>query len=54
MIKAILFDLDNCLSPADEPGRELLDPVFAAIRRENRGRLSEEALVTRDNAGREP
>lgn len=44
MIKAILFELDSCLSPADEPGRELLDPVFAAIRREDRGRLSEEAL----------
>ncbi|WP_437640756.1 HAD family hydrolase [Sorangium sp. So ce854] len=44
MIKAILFDLDNCLSPADEVGRELLEPVFAAIRRENRGRLSDEAL----------
>lgn len=33
MIRAILFDLDNCLAPADEPGRELLEPMFAAIRR---------------------
>ncbi|WP_437998124.1 HAD family hydrolase [Sorangium sp. So ce185] len=44
MIHAVLFDLDNCLSAADEVGRELLDPVFAAIRRANRGELSEEAL----------
>ncbi|WP_437812246.1 HAD family hydrolase [Sorangium sp. So ce1078] len=44
MVKAIFFDLDNCLSAADEVGRALLDPVFAAIRRANRGRLSDEAL----------
>jgi putative hydrolase of the HAD superfamily len=44
MIKAILFDLDNCLSAADEPGSQLLEPVFEAIRRENQGRFSEEAL----------
>jgi putative hydrolase of the HAD superfamily len=45
MIRAIIFDLDNCLSAADEPGRELLDPVFDAIRRVNHGRLSDEALA---------
>jgi FMN phosphatase YigB (HAD superfamily) len=45
MIRAIIFDLDNCLSAADEPGKGFLEPVFDAIRRANRGRLSDEALV---------
>lgn len=44
MIRAIIFDLDNCLSAADEVGRDLLEPVFAAIRRANTGTLSVEAL----------
>jgi FMN phosphatase YigB (HAD superfamily) len=44
MIKAIIFDLDNCLAAADEPGRQLLAPTFAAIRRANHGTLSNETL----------
>ncbi len=44
MIRAIIFDLDNCLSAADEVGRDLLEPVFVAIRRANNGKLSGEAL----------
>ncbi len=44
MVKAIIFDLDNCLSAADEPGRELLQPMFAAIREANHGTLSEQQL----------
>jgi len=40
-----MFDLDNCLSAADEPGRGILEPVFDAIRGANRGRLSDEALA---------
>jgi putative hydrolase of the HAD superfamily len=44
MIRAIIFDLDNCLSAADEPGQQLLEPVFAAIRGQNHGRLSGESL----------
>jgi HAD superfamily hydrolase (TIGR01549 family) len=44
MIKAIIFDLDNCLAAADEVGPELLEPTFAAIRRANKGALSDEAL----------
>jgi putative hydrolase of the HAD superfamily len=44
MVSAIIFDLDNCLSAADEPGRGLLEPVFDAIRRSNAGTLSDEAL----------
>lgn len=44
MIRAIMFDLDNCLSAADEVGSELLEPTFAAIKRASRGALSDEAL----------
>jgi HAD superfamily hydrolase (TIGR01549 family) len=45
MIKAVIFDLDNCLSAADEVGRGLLEPVFDAVRRANKGRLSGEELA---------
>ena len=44
MIRAIIFDLDNCLSAADEVGPELLEPTFAAIRQANNGTLSDVAL----------
>jgi FMN phosphatase YigB (HAD superfamily) len=44
VIRAIIFDLDNCLSAGDAMGREFLEPVFDAIRRANDGRASEEAL----------
>lgn len=44
MIKAIIFDLDNCLSAADEPGTELLEPVFDAIRQANQGTLPDDVL----------
>jgi FMN phosphatase YigB (HAD superfamily) len=44
MIKAIIFDLDNCLAMADEPGPQLLEPTFAAIRSANHGTLPEETL----------
>jgi HAD superfamily hydrolase (TIGR01549 family) len=43
-VRAIIFDLDNCLAAADEPGEELLDPVFAAVRAANDGVLSESEL----------
>jgi putative hydrolase of the HAD superfamily len=33
MIRAIIFDLDSCLSAADEPGRDLFAPAFNAIQR---------------------
>jgi FMN phosphatase YigB (HAD superfamily) len=45
MIRAVIFDLDNCLSAAAEPGKEFLEPVFDAIRRANQGRLSDQALA---------
>jgi putative hydrolase of the HAD superfamily len=44
VIAAVIFDLDNCLAAADEPGRALLEPMFAAIRRTNDGALSAAAL----------
>jgi putative hydrolase of the HAD superfamily len=37
MPKAIIFDLDSCLSPADEPGQQLFAPAFDAITRANHG-----------------
>jgi FMN phosphatase YigB (HAD superfamily) len=44
VIAAAIFDLDNCLAPADEVGRDLLEPMFAAIRQTNDGRLTNPAL----------
>lgn len=44
MIKAVIFDLDNCLAAADEPGRSLLEPTFAAIRDANRGTVPNDTL----------
>jgi FMN phosphatase YigB (HAD superfamily) len=44
MIKAIIFDLDNCLARADDAGSQLLAPTFDAIRAANHGTLSEETL----------
>jgi FMN phosphatase YigB (HAD superfamily) len=41
---AIIFDLDNCLAPADEPGEQLLAPVFDAVRLANDGALTAVAL----------
>lgn len=44
MIRAIIFDLDNCLSAADEVGPQLMEPVFQAIRDANHGHLSDAEL----------
>jgi putative hydrolase of the HAD superfamily len=44
MIKAIIFDLDNCIAPADEAGEDLLAPTLEAIRRTNKGHLPAERL----------
>ena len=43
-MQAIIFDLDNCLAAADEPGERLLEPVFAAVRDANHGALTEPEL----------
>ncbi|MBS0209133.1 MAG: hypothetical protein JSS27_09285 [Planctomycetes bacterium] len=40
VIKAIIFDLDNCLCAADAAGRQLLEAVFAVIRSTNDGTYS--------------
>jgi FMN phosphatase YigB (HAD superfamily) len=44
MIRALIFDLDNCLASAKEVGEELCEPAFAAIRIANRGTVDEETL----------
>jgi putative hydrolase of the HAD superfamily len=44
VIKAVIFDLDSCLSPADESGRQLFQPAFDAIMRANHGSHSETVL----------
>jgi FMN phosphatase YigB (HAD superfamily) len=44
IIKAFIFDLDNCLAPAKEVGEQLCEPAFAAMRIANRGTVPEETL----------
>lgn len=44
MVQALIFDLDNCLSPADAVGRALYEPAFAAIRSANRGVAPDDQL----------
>ena len=44
MTKAIIFDLDSCLSPADEPGQQLFGPAFDAISKANYGSHSPSVL----------
>jgi len=45
IFEAAIFDLDNCLSAADEVGQGLFEPAFAAIRRANDSRLDDQALA---------
>ena len=44
MIRAAIFDLDNCLAAADEAGEALFAPAFDAIRAANNGRSSDAEL----------
>ena len=44
-MRAVIFDLDNCLAAADEAGEALFAPAFDALRAANRGHLSDEALA---------
>jgi putative hydrolase of the HAD superfamily len=44
MIKALIFDLDNCLAAANEAGEQLYAPVFAAIRQASQGQIPEARL----------
>jgi hypothetical protein len=43
-VRAIFFDLDNCLAAADEVGEQLLEPVFGAVRAANDGKFSASEL----------
>lgn len=43
-IKAIIFDLDNCLCAASAVGEDLVAPAFAALRAANHGHLDDAAL----------
>jgi putative hydrolase of the HAD superfamily len=45
MTDAIVFDLDSCISAADEPGRQLFARAFAAIEAANQGSHSESDLA---------
>ncbi|TWB43316.1 HAD family hydrolase [Nitrospirillum pindoramense] len=45
MIRTIIFDLDNCLAPADGIGVERMRPVFDAITAANDDTLSSSALA---------
>jgi putative hydrolase of the HAD superfamily len=40
-VKAIIFDLDNCLCPASAVGPDFFEPAFNAVRAANRGVPSE-------------
>jgi FMN phosphatase YigB (HAD superfamily) len=44
MIRAIIFDLDNCLVSPLEAGRALFEPALTAMALHNRGALSPEEL----------
>jgi HAD superfamily hydrolase (TIGR01549 family) len=43
-VRAIIFDLDNCLAAADEVGEQLLEPVFTGVRYANDGALTRSEL----------
>jgi FMN phosphatase YigB (HAD superfamily) len=45
MIKALIFDLDNCLAAASEVGEDVFKPAFEAMRDANRGTLTAEKLA---------
>ena len=44
-IRAVIFDLDNCLAAADEAGEALFAPAFDAMRAVDNGTLSQAALA---------
>jgi putative hydrolase of the HAD superfamily len=44
-MQAVIFDLDNCLSAADEIGAQLFEPAFAAIRAASGNEYSDQALA---------
>jgi putative hydrolase of the HAD superfamily len=44
VIKALIFDLDSCLSAANEVGDQLFQPAFDAIKGANHGAVSQDSL----------
>ena len=52
MIKALIFDLDNCLAAATEVGEDLYESAFCAMRNANDGDLSKEKLRQAFEIGR--
>lgn len=44
MIDACIFDLDSCLSAANEVGDELFEPAFNAVKNANQGAVSDADL----------
>jgi FMN phosphatase YigB (HAD superfamily) len=44
VVRALIFDLDNCLAAAREVGEELYHSAFEAIRQANRGAVAPEAM----------
>jgi putative hydrolase of the HAD superfamily len=44
VIKALIFDLDSCLSAANEVGDQLFQPAFEAIKRVKHGNVVDDAL----------
>jgi FMN phosphatase YigB (HAD superfamily) len=44
VIKALIFDLDSCLSAANEVGEQLFKPAFDAIRGANHGAVADNVL----------
>ena len=45
MIRALIFDLDNCLAAANEVGEEVFAPAFEAMKNANHGTLTTEQLA---------
>ncbi|MBB6252751.1 HAD family hydrolase [Nitrospirillum iridis] len=45
MIRLVIFDLDNCLAPADGIGASRMQPVFDGITAANAGTLAPDALA---------
>ena len=43
-VKALIFDLDNCIAPAKAIGEELYAPVFSSIKQANQGVFDEREL----------
>src|SRR5580765_7952350 len=54
MVKALIFDLDNCLAAANEVGEELFEPAFEAMRQANRRDFRFSASSGKQDQGAKP